>query len=279
MCTWCSRRAPPARPWSGVRNSAETICALRAVLPRLIALGKARGWDVLDWQDLLDAVPPIPKGKFDIQRVELPHGRILPGDQLVPAEDLSQTDPPTNLVNQHTELYAIWPAKLMVRDPEDRAVAQKSYDDRVWPRRRDGWNLDMVHAATLRNVAELDRWYPLQFEGTVTFPCGLAQEASPKQVGVDAVPIFPGSQGLGTAALPVLERLIQDYPDLLVVLPAWPAEFGVRYRLFSPFAGAVELEYVPGQPVRVNVDRDIPVVLPDTWDGEDTTVEVTVVGK
>ena len=263
--------------WSGVRNSAETICALRAVLPRLISLGQERGWDVLDWQDLLAAVPPIPRGKFDIQRVEFPHGRILPGNLLVPAEDLSQTDPPTNLSNQHTELYAIWPAKLMVRDVADRAIAQESYDARVWPRRRDGWNLDMVHAATLQNVAELDRWYPLQFEGVVTFPCGLAQETSPKQKGADGVSLFPGSQGLGTVALPVIERLLQDYPDLLIVLPAWPSEFGVRYRLFSPFAGAVEVEYVPGGPVRVQVEREITVTLPDTWDGEDTAIEVTVV--
>jgi hypothetical protein len=265
--------------WSGVRNSAETICALRAVLPRLIALGQERGWDVLDWQDLLAAVPPIPRGTLEINRKEFPHGRILPGDLLVPAEDLSQTDPPTNLISQHTELYAIWPTKLMVRDADDRAVAQRSYDARLWPRRRDGWNLDMAHAATLCNVSELDRWYPLQFEGTITFPCGLAQEASPKQPTTDAVPLFPGVQGLGTVALPVFERLLQDYPDLLVVLPAWPAEFGVRYRLYSPFAGAVELEYVAGGPVQVRLERDIPVVLPDTWQGEDTAIEVTVVGK
>ena len=59
--------------------------------------------------------------------------------------------------------------------------------------------------------------------------------------------------------IPVLEMLLQDYPDELIVLPCWPAQVPVDFTLYSPFAGRVEVHYVPNVVLRVITEREIRV--------------------
>jgi hypothetical protein len=253
--------------WCGVRNAAEVICALRALLPRLIDLGQQQRWDpelLRAWQGMLDAVPPIPRGRFEMDPLTRA-SRVLPGDLLVPAEDMSQADPPYPINHQHTELFSIWPAKLMLRDAQDRKTAERSYDARDNRHLRDGWNLDVVFAACLGMEEEVDRWFDYHFDAIHTFPCGLAQESSPKQADCAAISRFPSMQALGTSIIPVLERLLQDYPDELIVLPCWPLDVPVRFALFSPFAGRVQVDYQPGDRLHVITERQIKVDVRKEW--------------
>jgi hypothetical protein len=192
-------------------------------------------------------------------------GRIVPGDLLAPAEDMSQADVPYPINHQHTELFSIWPARLVLRDEADREVAERSYRARDNRHLSDGWNLDVAFAACLGLDEEVDRWFDYHFEATHTFPCGLAQESSPKQADCEAISRYPSMQAMGTSIVLVLERLIQDYPDKLVVLPCWPLEMPVRFALYSPFAGRVEVDYEPPERLGVITQWPIEVDVRDEW--------------
>ena len=77
--------------WQGVRDPSEMVCALRDALPRLITVGRAQGWKkelVEQWEQMLASVPEVPRGKFRYQGADV-KPEILPGDQLVPAADMS----------------------------------------------------------------------------------------------------------------------------------------------------------------------------------------------
>ncbi|MCU0963368.1 MAG: DUF5703 domain-containing protein, partial [Pirellulaceae bacterium] len=128
--------------WQGVRDPSEMVCALRDALPRLITVGRTQGWkkELVDqWEQLLASVPEVPLGKFRYQGAEV-KPEILPGDQLVPAADMSSCEAYKlpwsgdklhyQLNAQQTELYAIWPAKLVLRDNAQRDCAIRSYRDR-----------------------------------------------------------------------------------------------------------------------------------------------------
>ena len=67
---------------------------------------------------------------------------------------------------------------------------------------------------------------------------------------------------MGTGILPVLEMLLQDYPDKLIVLPCWPEDVPVSFALYSPFAGRVEVIYRPGQELNVKTERPMAVESP-----------------
>jgi len=257
--------------WQGVRDPSEMVCALRHALPRLIAVGRAQGWkkELVDaWEQMLGSLPEVPLGKFRYQGADV-KPEILPGDQLVPAADMSGCEAYKlpwggdklhyQLNAQQTELYAIWPAKLFLRDNAQRDCALRSYRERLWQHQRDGWNLDVVFAACLGLQDEVAQWHDRHFDWTFVLPCGLARETAPENPLRPGIPESPSLQGLGTGVIPVLEMLLQDYPDELIVLPCWPENVPVDFTLYSPYAGRVEVQYSPGSVLRVATQREIPV--------------------
>ena len=66
-------------------------------------------------------------------------------------------------------------------------------------------------------------------------------------------------QGLGTGVIPVLEMLLQDYPDLLIILPCWDPKVAVRFALYSPYAGKVTVDYDPVCGATVHTERHIQI--------------------
>ena len=160
---------------------------------------------------------------------------------------------------QHTELFAIWPAKLVLRDNAQRECAIRSYRERLWQHHRDGWNLDVAFAACLGLQDEVVPWHDRHFDWTFVLPCGLARETAPENPQRPGIPESPSLQGLGTGVIPVLEMLLQDYPDELIVLPCWPADVAVDFGLYSPYAGQLEVQYRPADALRVATQREIRV--------------------
>jgi len=260
--------------WQGVRDPAEMVCALRHALPRLICAGMKRQWEgglIATWEELLAATPEVPRGRLQYGGPDvLPV--ILPGDQLVPAADMSacesyvlpwsQGKPHYQLNAQHTELYAIWPGKLVLRTEADRDSALRSYRERLFQHLADGWNLDVVFAACLGLWDEVARWGDEHFARTFVLPCGLARETAPTNPEAPGMPESPSTQGMGTGVVPVLEMLLQDYPDELIVLPCWPEEVPVDFGLYSPYAGRVEVRYRPGTALEVATQKGISVTSP-----------------
>ncbi|MBM3500723.1 MAG: hypothetical protein FJX74_18855 [Armatimonadetes bacterium] len=260
--------------WQGVRDPAEMVCALRHALPRLISVGRARRWEgalLAAWEELLAATPEVPRGRLQYGGPDVPPV-ILPGDQLVPAADMSacesyvlpwsQGKPHYQLNAQHTELYAIWPGKLVLRSEADRDSALRSYEDRLFQHLSDGWNLDVVFAACLGLRDEVARWGDEHFARTFVLPCGLARETASTNPEAPGMPESPSMQGMGTGVLPVLEMLLQDHPDEIVILPCWPEDVPVSLALYSPYAGRVEVRYQPGESLRVGLARRLHVSSP-----------------
>jgi len=174
----------------------------------------------------------------------------------------SQGKPHYQLNAQHTELYAIWPAKLVLRSRTDRDSALRSYRERLFQHHWDGWNLDVVFAACLGLWDEVARWSDEHFARTFVLPCGLARETAPTNPEAPAMPESPSMQGMGTGVIPVLGMLLQDYPDEIVVLPCWPEKVPVSFALYSPHAGRVQVRYRPGQDVEVTLERPRPISSP-----------------
>ena len=197
--------------WQGVRDPSEMVCALRDALPRLIALGRAQGWKkelVAQWEQLLASVPEVPRGKFRYQGAEV-KPEILPGDQLVPAADMSGCEGYKlpwsgdklhfQLNAQQTELYAIWPAKLVLRDNAQRDCAMRSYRERLWQHHRDGWNLDVAFAACLGLQDEVAQWHDRHFDWTFVLPCGLRARRPQRTRSARGSPKVPVCRGWGLA--------------------------------------------------------------------------------
>ncbi len=117
----------------------------------------------------------------------------------------------------------------------------------------------MVFAACLGLREEVAQWHDRHFSRTFILPCGLARETAQSNPAAPSLPECPSLQGMGTGVLPVLEMLLQDYPDELVVLPCWPEDVAVDFTLYSPYAGRVEIHYSPGSTLRVATQREIRV--------------------
>lgn len=258
--------------WQNVRNPAEIVCTFRFVLPRLISVGEKHGWSeniIAQWNKMLAAAPDIPRGRlrFNPATPEV-KPEILSGNLLVPAHDMSTCKPYVlhwsgskdawySLNRQQTELFAIWPTKLVLRDNADRSAATESYSIRMWQHQWEGWSLDVVDAACLGLLDEVREWFGPYFDRTFVLPCGLARETSPENPGCPGIPEYPSLQGMGTGIIPVLEMLLQDYPDLLIILPCWDPTVKVRYALMSPYAGKVTVDYDPVHGAIVQTERPI----------------------
>jgi len=259
--------------WRAVRNPAEIICAFRFALPKLIALGETHGWPestVAQWRTMLAAAPVIPRGVlvFDVKALDV-KPEILPGDLLVPAQSMdgckafvlawSKGKAWYAINMQQTELFAIWPTKLMLRNDTDYKAAKDSYNSRLWQHIYGGWDLDVVHAACLGLREEVATWFDKHFDRIYSFPCGVAQEGGASNPACPGLAECPSLQGMGTGVIPVLEMLLSDYPDLLVILPCWDPKVAVRFSLFSPYAGKVTVDYDPARGATVKTERPIRV--------------------
>ena len=259
--------------WQGVRNPAEIVCAFRFAIPKLISVGQRHGWPentIAQWRAMLAAAPDIPRGRlvYDTNaRDRKP--TILPGDLLTPAESMegcksyvlswSAGKAWYSLNQQQTELFAVWPTRLMLGNDNDRRAARESYAVRLWKHRFEGWDLDVVHAASLGLRDEVAVWFDRHFDRTYVLPCGLARETGPENPARGGIPEYPSLQGMGTGVIPVLEMLLADYPDKVIILPCWDARAPVRYALFSPFAGKVSVDYDPLRGAAVQTERPIRV--------------------
>ncbi len=267
--------ASAGETWCGVKNPAELSCAFRTILPRLIKIAEEQGWDrkkIAEWEKFYSSIPEIPLGRL-VKNKDNHKWEIKDGELLVPAEDFSKLETPGSINHQHTELFAIWPTKLFLRDKKNYETALNSYRERMWKHGSDGWNLDVVFAANLGLTEEVDEWYDRHFDVTNVFPCGLAQETSYYQDDYFGISYSPSMQGMGTCVIPVLDRLMQDYEDELILLPAWPKEVPVKFALYSPFAGSFEVDYEPGEKIEVKTEREIKVTVPEEMS---KTVELVV---
>ncbi len=234
----CMTPAQSLETWWDVVNPMPEIAGLHAVTTRLLRLPESvlppaeRAW----LEGFCDRIPGLPT-----MEVEGVH-------QLAPAEtfaDLRNSEVP--------ELYAVWPFRLVSLEKENAPLGLAALDRRRFRGAVD-WRQDelflavlgraeeareyLVHRVRLRGIDLLrDGSYPMRFPAF----WGPGYDWVPEQC----------HGGVVQAA--VQSMLLQTEGDRIFLLPAWPADWDVVFKLNAPQLTTVEAEVRHGRLVRLDV--------------------------
>jgi len=228
--------------WTAV-NPMPEVAGLHAVLPRLLAMpdGLTTAGQRERWRRLLEALPPIPTRQVD--------GRTL----LAPADEFSRRHN-----SENPELYAVWPYRLFGLGRPDLDQALGAWEHRL-VKRTGGWTQDPIQAAYLGLTATA-----AEFTGR-NFATHHAGSRFPAFWG----PNFdwvPDQDHGGVSMIALQAMLMQCRGREIRLLPAWPREWDVHFKLHAPYRTTVECVYRGGGIERLVVtppDRaaDVRVVL------------------
>lgn len=218
--------------WHGVVNDLPTIAGLREVLARLLSLPP----ELVDaerrerWTQFAAALPPIPR-----------RGTAA-GAVLAPAERYE--DRRSNCENP--ELYAVWPFRHFGLGRPELELAQRTFAQRH-ERMTHGWTQDGQQAALLGLVDAAASNLLAKVGNTHhghRFPAmwGPNFDWLPDQCH--------GSNLLVTAQC----MLLQPVGERLLVLPSWPPQWDVAFRLHAPGRSVVEVHYAGGKLERLEVE-------------------------
>ncbi|MFW6038971.1 MAG: DUF5703 domain-containing protein [bacterium] len=232
--------------WHEVVNPTPDIAGLMHVLDALLAING----DLVPkderrfFEQFRDRLPPIPLGD-----VEGASGRcILPAAWY---DDLQNME--------NCELYAVFPYPLGALGGDLETEAQRSHEARRL-KQVCGWFQDAVHAAMLGRSDEAADMLTAALAPETASEAQLAWRKLAPLEGLR----FPGffgpnfdwvpDQDHGCVAMLALQKmLLQTQQGKLRVLPAWPARWNVRFRLYAPGQTIVEGDYRDGQVVALTV--------------------------
>jgi len=228
--------------WWECTNAMPELAGLRAITARLLALSEnlttpdARTW----WRTFAAKLPPLPT-------------RDVPGGKaLAPAEKFAGK---SNIENP--ELYAVFPFRLCSFEKDNRELGIQAFKHR-WDRGNIGWRQDDIFMAYL----------------------GLTDEARQFVVGRarnhDTNSRFPAFWGPNYDWIPdqdhggVLMKafqamLMQTDGQKIFLLPAWPKDWDVEFKLHAPQQTVVEGAYRDGKMTSLKVtpaSRRADVVMP-----------------
>jgi alpha-L-fucosidase 2 len=253
------------------------MAGLRAVLPRMLeklsVLASAEL--ITKWHRLLAALPPFTLRDAREKLPMLPdqealyagigydvRARVsdLPEEILAPAA-LCPT-PAWNL--EIPELYPVFPFRIFGSDRPQLSLARKTFQYRRF-QHDQGWAQDPIMAACLGLTVEAQRLvsgrYTRVAEGTI-FPAFW-------EAGFDWV---PDQDNGGVANIALQFMLLQWDGRTIHLLPAWPKEWDVHFKLHAPFDTTVECVVTDGKlsflrvtppertdDVRLNPEFEMPV--------------------
>ena len=211
-------------------NPMPEIAGLRFLLPRLLALPE----NLTDesqrarWTRILKELPPIPVADVGGSRL------------LRPAESFSAVSN-----SENPELYAVFPFRLYGVGRPDLEMARATYDKRT-NRQNRGWCQDSIQAACLGLADEAGRLVAAraaQINPNNRFPAFWGPN-------FDWIP----DQDHGANILTTLQRmLLQSDGTKLYVLPAWPKDWNVSFKLHAPNNTTVAGEVRGGKVVSLTV--------------------------
>ena len=217
--------------WNGVQDDMPTVAGLRWVLPRLLALPKDALPDALreGWTKLAAALPALPRRKQDGLELLAPAGKYDP--------ERSNCESP--------ELYAVFPFRHFGLGKPELELARASYLRRT-DRFTNGWPQDGQDAALL----------------------GLVDEARANVIAKsrndNKAHRFPAmwgpnfdwcpDQDHGSNLLDTTERmLLQCEGETIRLLPCWPREWDVHFKLHAPQQTVVEAVWRAGKLEKLDV--------------------------
>jgi hypothetical protein len=215
--------------WHEAVNPMPEIVGLRVVLPRLAALPAASGEQKAAWQRLASELPPIPVAQSYGQQV------LAAAEQLI--------GPIQN--SENPELYAVFPYHLYGVGKPDLPLARRTFDQRR-VKGTGGWYPDAILAACL-GLADTAARFTAQNFSSVNAHSRFPAFWGPN---FDWVP----DQDNGSVALIALESmLIQADGRRIFLLPAWPKDWDVNFKLRAPEDTTVEGVYRNGRVERLEV--------------------------
>jgi hypothetical protein len=233
-----------AETWWECTNPMPEVAGLRAVTERLLQLPEPLTLrDQRDsWRKFLEKAPALPRREVD------------GAEMLAPAERFADKQ---NIENP--ELYAVFPFRLVAAEKANASLGVEALKHR-WDRGNSGWRQDDIFMAYL----------------------GLAQDAKANLVararskdGGSRFPAFWGpnydwvpDQDHGGVLLKALQAMVmQTDGEKILLLPAWPKEWDVDFRLHAPYNTVVAGRVEDGKVVALDVvpagrRKDVVVMMP-----------------
>lgn len=226
-------------------NATSTIAGLKTVLSRMLELSVDYGTaeQRTQWQAMLKRIPPISFREMQGYKT------IAPAEEW---ERLQNTEIP--------QLYPVFPYGMYGIGKPDLEIARNTwkYDtEAIANRNYISWHQDNIFCArlgltdeaaaiTLKKLADSERRFPA-FWGP----------------GHDWVPDHNWG---GSGMIGLQEMLIQTQGEKIFLLPAWPKEWDVHFKLHAPYNTTVEGKLVSGKLTALKVtpkEREKDIVLPE----------------
>jgi hypothetical protein len=210
--------------WHVAVNPLPEIAGLGFLLPRLLALPKSIITESQrsQWKRILQELPPLPTAEVDGVKL------------LQPAESFSKYSN-----SENAELYTIFPYRLFGVGHPDLEMARTTFNRRKTHHNR-GWCQDGIQAACLGlrdEAAKLVAARAANINQDARFPAMWGPN-------FDWVP----DQDHGNNILTSLQfMLIQSVDDKIYLMPAWPKNWNVSFKLHAPKQTTIEGEYRDGK--------------------------------
>jgi hypothetical protein len=215
--------------WHDATNPTPEIAGLMYLLPKLIDLPMASDSQRKRWSRMLSELPPIPVGEKEGRQAILPAERF---------------DRKKNVENP--ELYGIFPYRLFGVGKADPELAHNAFNARLHVS-HDCWSQDDIQMALL-GLTE-------QAKDFVT------KRASPASHSDSRFPGFrnsfhdwlPDMDHGGVLQLALQFMLMQCEGDQIRLLPAWPGEWDVDFKLHAPRRTIVSGSLCSGRLVAIDI--------------------------
>jgi len=210
--------------WWECVNPTPEVAGLMSVLRRLVVIAKRANNESqrAAWQKTLNDLSPLP--------IKTENGKSF----ILPAETFS-----VRRNSENPELYAVFPYRLYGRAAGNLETGLETWRRRI-VKRTGGWTQDAIQAAYLGLAEDASRYVTENF--------------SSKDAG-SRFPAFWGpnfdwipDQDHGCVAMTALQRmLLQAKGWRILLLPAWPKEWDVEFKLHAPLNTTVEGVYREGK--------------------------------
>jgi len=212
--------------WHEAVNPSPDIAGLQWVLDKLLDLPAAKLPCALrnEWRALRDLLPPLPTRTYVWEK------RCC----ILPAVEYDQ-----NANSENPELYAVFPYRLFGVGKPGLETGHATWHARI-VKDTGGWRQDAIQAAMLGLTTEAQRDVVKNFTSAHTgsrFPAFWGPN-------FDWIP----DQDHGSVASIALQRMLMHCDDGQIrLLPAWPKEWNVDFRLHAPGQSVVEALVVDGE--------------------------------
>lgn len=206
----------------GAANPADAIAGLQAVLNGLIAYLPS-GEKRLKYEQILERCPQLPLGERDGHPVFLPAEKYWP----------------KCFNHELPQLYRVYPYNMNGLSEEEKRLGVNTWlytshdDDHDGQRDFISWQQGGIFAARL-GLTETAAEYLIKKmrDSEKRFPAFWGP-------GHDWTPDHNWG---GSGMIGLQEMLMQCYDDKILLFPAWPKEWDVRFKLYAPYKTVVEAE-------------------------------------